>query len=75
MILKNYKKNLFQDLSESVVIEFDKETKQYCVINDNTPGIYWIWDTKEEAVSEYLSSLKDMILIDDSIKDETYTVA
>lgn len=38
-------------------IKYDIETSQYYIINDLTPGIYWLWDTKKEAAEEYFSSL------------------
>ncbi len=59
-------KNLLEKISMWVVIEFDVETTQYCVINDETPWVFWIWDTKQEAIDEYLSCLSDMILINNS---------
>lgn len=66
---------LFEQIANSVVFEFDNETNQFCIINDNTPGIYWIWNTKKEAINEYLSSLGDLILISDKEKNETMTIA
>jgi hypothetical protein len=74
MNLQNYKKNLFELISEWVEIEYDKQTKQYCLINNDTPWIYWLWDTKDEAISEYLSWIKDMILVKQNSKNEINTV-
>jgi hypothetical protein len=77
MVLASYKNNLFEEISSWVQFEYDKETSQYSVINESTPWIYWLWDTKSEAVWEYLSGLRDMILVDDWMKDEyqTQTIA
>jgi hypothetical protein len=58
--------DLFEKISNWVKIEFDTETWQYSIINDNTPWIFWIWDSLQEAVSEYLSSLWDLILINNA---------
>lgn len=58
--------NLIEKISSWVKIEFDIETKQYSLVNDLTPGVYWIWDSKEEAIKEYLSSLGDLILLNNS---------
>ena len=70
MNLKKYNKNLFEELSSWIVFEFDDETKQYSLINDSTPGIYWVWITKKEAVSEYISSFEDMILINEKRRNK-----
>jgi len=75
MNLIDYKRNLLEEISQTLVIEFDNETSQYSLINDSTPGIFWLWNTKEEAIEEYLSALKDMILVSENIKNETLTVA
>jgi hypothetical protein len=75
MNLINYKKNLFEKISAWVEFSYDEETRQYSLINDNTPWIFGVGETKEEAVSEYLSWLKDMILIDEKGKNEAKTIA
>jgi len=75
MSLIDYKRNLLEEISQNLVIEFDNETSQYSLINDSTPGIFWLWNTKEEAIEEYLSALRDMILVSENIKNETLTVA
>lgn len=74
MNLYNYKKNLFELILEWVQIDYDTVTKQYCLINNETPWIYWLWNTKDEAISEYLSWFKDMILVKQSSKNENTTV-
>lgn len=38
-------------------IKYDIETTQYYIINDLTPGIYWLGNTKKDAIEEYFSSL------------------
>lgn len=55
--------NIFDEISDFSVLEYDSDTKQYCFTNDKTPWIYWIWDSKSEAIEEYLLSLWDLILI------------
>ena len=56
-------------------IEFDEETMQWTLYNDMTPWIYGLWDTKDEALEEYISSFKDFILVHYNIKHETKTFA
>lgn len=75
MNLVNYKKNLFEKISAGVKFEYDKETQQYSLINNDTPWIFWVWETKEDAVTEYLSWLKDMILVDEKGVNETKAIA
>ena len=43
-------------------IEFDSETKQYSVVNDQTLGIYGLWETKEKAINEYSQALEEVEL-------------
>ena len=75
MNLVNYKKNLFEKISAGVEFEYDEETQQYSLINNDTPWIFWVWETKEDAVVEYLSWLKDMILVDERGVNETKAIA
>jgi hypothetical protein len=56
-------------------IEFDNETMQWILYNDMTPWIYWAWETKNEALEEYMSSFKDFILVNYNIKNESKTFA
>jgi hypothetical protein len=58
-----------------VEFEYDEETQQYSLINNDTPWIFWVWETKEDAVVEYLSWLKDMILVDEKGVNETKAIA
>jgi len=48
---------------KGIQIDYDKETKQYYVVNDLTPWVYGIGDSIEEALNEYFSALKDLVLI------------
>ena len=75
MNLVNYKKNLFEKISAGVEFEYYEETQQYSLINNDTPWIFWVWETKEDAVVEYLSWLKDMILVDEKGVNETKAIA
>ena len=75
MNLVNYKKNLFEKISAGVEFEYDEETQQYSLINNDTPWIFWVWEKKEDAVVEYLSWLKDMILVDEKGVNETKAIA
>jgi len=76
MNLINYKeKNLFEEINNWINIDFDNVTSQYSIHNDNTPWIFWLWDSKENAIKEYLSWLQDMILISHTKKNETTAVA
>jgi hypothetical protein len=52
----------FENFLDWLEINFDKETNQYYVINDLTPGVYGIGNTKKQAIDEYFSALKDMVL-------------
>ena len=52
----------FIDFLKGLQVDYDKETKQYYIINDLTPGVYGIWDTMEGALNEYFSALKDLVL-------------
>ncbi len=66
---------ILEKISLWVNIEFDAETKQYTLINHETPWVYGVWDTKEEAIKEYLSCLWDLILVNNSRNYETKTFA
>lgn len=61
---------LLDKISVWVEIEYDKETNQYTLINNETPWVYWLWETLEDAVWEYLSWLWDLILINNSKKND-----
>lgn len=52
-----------KNILENFKIEYDKETNQYSIINDMIPGIYWLWDSMEEAIEEYTSAFRDSFLI------------
>lgn len=66
------KKKLF----ESLKIELDKETGQYSIWNDLTPGVYGIGNTKQEAIKEYMSSLEDHVLSHYKLhNEESQTIA
>jgi len=75
MTLEKYKDWLLNILLKGITFEYDNETEQYSLINDETPGIFWIWDTKEKAIKEYLSWLQDSILINENMKNEISTIA
>ena len=47
----------------NIIIEFDLETNQYSVVNDLTPWVYWLWDSKELALSNYFLCLQNSYLI------------
>ena len=64
-----------KNIIDSFKIEFDAETNQYTIINDLTPGIYWLWDTMEEAIEEYSSSFKDSFLISNKYEYEAKAIA
>ena len=69
MTLEKYKNWLLNTLLKGIKFEFDKETNQYSLINNETPWIFWIWETKEEAIEEYLSWFSDSILINENSKN------
>ena len=71
-ILSNYNMTTIRD---NIKIQLDKETKQYYIFNDNTPGTYGLDDSMEKALEEYLSSVKDFIIIEYQKKHETMTFA
>jgi len=52
----------FENFLKDLIIEYDKETDQYYVINDQTPWVYGIWENVEDALNEYFSALKDYVL-------------
>lgn len=56
-------------------IEFDVDTKQYTIINDYIPGVFWLWDTLEDAIDEYTSSFKESILLSKKDEYESKTIA
>lgn len=66
---------MVNQLTKWMKIEFDNETNQYSVFNDLTPGIYGVWDTKEESIKEYISGLEDFIYVNFNIKNESKTFA
>lgn len=68
-------KNLLEKISSWVNIDFDEETKQFTLTNDETPWVYGIWETQEEAINEYLSCLGDLILVNNTKKYETKAIA
>lgn len=74
MNLKNYKLNLLNKFIKWAEIEYDEVTKQYSIINYKTPWVYWLWDTKEHALEEYLLWLKDMILVNKYETNEVMSI-
>ena len=52
------------DIWSKIVVEYDSDTKQWYIYNDNTPGIYSTWETKKEAFLQYLDVLKESIQVD-----------
>jgi len=62
-------------LVQWIRIEYDGETIQYTIYNDLTPGVYGVWETKQEAIREYLSGLEDFICINFDIKNDIKTFA
>lgn len=75
MTLKKYNESIFNRLLKWIKFIFDEETEQYSLINDETPWIFWLWNTKKEAIEEYISSFSDSILINENIKNEIKTFA
>ncbi len=75
MTLEKFQNSLFNSLSNWIEIEYDEETKQYCLVNEETPWVYGIWETKQIAVDEYLSSLRELILINQAEKNEVEALA
>lgn len=63
------------NIRENINIKLDKETKQYYIYNDATPGVYGLGDTMEKALEEYLSSVKDFIIVEYKEKNETKVFA
>lgn len=50
-------------IRNNINVQFDEETKQYYIHNDDTPGVYGLGEDMEVALEEYLSGIKDFILV------------
>jgi hypothetical protein len=45
-------------------MHYDAVTKQYYIYNDQTIGIYGLWETKKDAVQQYVSAFHESLLLD-----------
>jgi len=52
------------DIWSKIVVEYDDETRQWYVYNNNTPWVYGLWETKKNAFLQYLDVLQESIQID-----------
>lgn len=52
------------DIWQKLAISYDEETQQWYVSNDNTPWVFWLWETKQDALKQYLEVLKESVMVD-----------
>lgn len=52
------------DIRQWIKISLDEDTNQRYVYNDNTPGVYGLGESKEEALGLYWEVLKESITAD-----------
>jgi len=75
MTLDKYNNSLFNKLSDWISIDYDKDSWMYCLINNETPWVFWVWEAIDLAIWEYLSWFWDLILINQKEKNEVETIA
>lgn len=52
------------DLRSQLEVKFDQQTDQWFAVNDNTPGVYGVGETKQWALNLYLEVLKESVTAD-----------